>query len=417
MPVLLKNKTKNSPGIICFNHNEALFGVPAKFNNVKKILTKLSLNREWVFGVHVQGDLSWYGKWKREGWQDFFMWSNKNDFFLEDVAKEDITELTCINFYNNKIFKKRDELKIYDLCNISRFSSIKKIDLTLSIFKKILEHNINLKLLLIAPYPSLENRFNFLSKEERYINNTLKNIKNIFNTQELNQIDFICSNSNFFGNFPVKNETLYNLIHSSKNLLLNSHQEGVPRVIIEALCLNTKVIISNKLKSGIQKYLNYKNSFVFNEIENKYSADENASLISNQIIDYINRKDLIDIKDNQSNFFNEDINIPRLKNFFSTIFNKKKNNFDNKEEDWHLYNLNKRLACHGHSMDLYFYNNDKAFFNWFEKIKNAQNNRCEDFLYGESSKLDKKINYTKKIIFWIRYYTSRIIYKFKRYNQ
>ena len=31
MPVLLKNKSQNEPGIISFTHGEALFGVPAKF--------------------------------------------------------------------------------------------------------------------------------------------------------------------------------------------------------------------------------------------------------------------------------------------------------------------------------------------------------------------------------------------------
>ena len=42
MPILLKNKTSDSPGIILFNHNEVLFGVPAKFKKVNNFLLDLS---------------------------------------------------------------------------------------------------------------------------------------------------------------------------------------------------------------------------------------------------------------------------------------------------------------------------------------------------------------------------------------
>ena len=42
MPVLLKSKKENSPGIISFTHTEALSGVPAKSNKIKKLLIDLS---------------------------------------------------------------------------------------------------------------------------------------------------------------------------------------------------------------------------------------------------------------------------------------------------------------------------------------------------------------------------------------
>jgi glycosyltransferase involved in cell wall biosynthesis len=414
VPILLKNKTEVSPGIICFNHNEALFGVPAKFNKVKKFLSKLSLNKEWIFGIHIQGDLSWYGTWKRESWQDFFMWSDKNDTCLQGIAEEKKTELTCINFYDSQIFQKKNKQKIYDICNISRFSSIKKIDLTLQIFKKILDNDINKKLLLVAPYPSFSNLIlSSFSKEKRYLKKALKNMNTIFSAQQLKQIDFICSDSEIFGNFPITEDTLYNLINSSENLLLNSHQEGVPRVIIESLCLNTKVIVSNKLRSGIGKYLNSNNSFIFSEEENE-NIEEQSTSIANQIINYMNNNKTTKIINNQNNFFDKNISIPKLKDFFFDLFKENKINLNDKESDWHLYDLNKRLACHGYAYDLYFMNNDEAFFNWFSKINNYKLNRVEDFLYKESSFLDKKTNYLKKIIFFLNYYISRIKYKLSK---
>ena len=47
--------------------------------------------------------------------------------------------------------------------------------------------------------------------------------------------------------------------------MLNSNREGVPRVLIESLYLNTKVIISNQLKFGLKKFLNTTNSYLYDE--------------------------------------------------------------------------------------------------------------------------------------------------------
>ena len=46
--------------------------------------------------------------------------------------------------------------------------------------------------------------------------------------------------------------------------MLNSNR-GVPRVLIESLYLNTKVIISNQLKFGLKKFLNTTNSYLYDE--------------------------------------------------------------------------------------------------------------------------------------------------------
>ena len=107
MPVLLKSKNKNSPGIIVFTHGEALWGVPAKSKKVKKFLLEISQKKEWIFGIHVQGNVDWIGKWQKQNWQQFFMWPNKNQKFLDNIPKEIITNLTCINFYTDNLLKNR----------------------------------------------------------------------------------------------------------------------------------------------------------------------------------------------------------------------------------------------------------------------------------------------------------------------
>ena len=53
MPVVLKNRTNNSPGIVVFTHNEILNGVPRKSLKVNNLLKKSYENNEWIFGVHI----------------------------------------------------------------------------------------------------------------------------------------------------------------------------------------------------------------------------------------------------------------------------------------------------------------------------------------------------------------------------
>ena len=409
MPILLKNKTLDSPGIISFNHNEVLFGVPAKFNKVNNFLLNLSKKKEWIFGVHIQGDLSWFGKWKPLEWQDFFMWPNKNDTILENIPEKKKTELTCINFHNKILFKKRKKNIKYDLCSITRFSSIKKIDVTIKIFKKLLESSPKLRLLLVASYQS---KFRFFSKEKNYVKKSLLLIKEQFSSEQLKQIDFICSPSEIFGSFPVKEEMLYELVSSCKSLLLNSHQEGMPRSIVEALCLKTKVIISSNLKFAIKKYLNSQNSLIYKE-NNQLSHENNINFISKQILNFLKYKN--DISNNnwpEAKIFNEKTNIPILKKFFLKIFKEKKIKFSFNQKNWHLNNLNKRLACHGYADNLIFMNNDESFFSWFEKIKDNKKNTLEKFLYQESLSLDKKIKYRNELIHFIKYNLLRISNKF-----
>jgi len=402
MPIVLKFPSKKSPGIISFTDHEVLFGVVSKFRSVKKFINEMYNTKKWIFGIHVNGDPSWYGKWKREEWQEFFMWPNSNDEIFKNINSNLKTELCCINFYKKKIFKEYIYKKNYDICSITRFSSIKKIDLTINIYKNLLKINPNLKLLLIATYPK-SNVEVINSKEDRYIKNTLYKIKYSLSHNEKKRIDFICSPEDLFGNFPLTDNTIYNLISLSKNLLLTSHQEGTPRVIIEAICLNTKIIFCKRLKSGINTFLNKTNSFAY--------KDDNVKprFIAKQIYKYINLKsqNINKSKDNIENF-SEEKNIPKLKIFFERLINSKNLQL-NKKERWYLHDLNKRLACHSNSFGLTFYNNDKAFFNWFKKINKNDSVifSNEEGLYEEAVKLDKKKNFLINLIFYINYKINR----------
>ena len=47
MPVLLKSRNKNSPGIIAFTHGEALWG--GSEIHKKKFLSEMTKNKKWIF--------------------------------------------------------------------------------------------------------------------------------------------------------------------------------------------------------------------------------------------------------------------------------------------------------------------------------------------------------------------------------
>ena len=123
------------------------------------------------FGIHIQGNVDWIGKWQKQNWQQFFMWPNKEQKFLEDIPKEIITDLTCINFYNDNLLENRIEKK-YDLISITRFTTLKKIQLNIRIYKELLKINPKLKIIFVSPVPKNQNKF-FLDEEIK----TLKNLK------------------------------------------------------------------------------------------------------------------------------------------------------------------------------------------------------------------------------------------------
>ena len=408
MPVIIKNRTEKSPGIIVFTHGEALWGVVAKSSKVKNFVTELSRQKKWIFGIHIQGNIDWLGEW-----QNFFMWPNKNQKFLEDIPKEIITDLTCINFYNDELINIKTDNKKYDIINITRFSSLKKIGLSLRIQKELLKLNPELKIIFISPVPYLKNKF-FLEDEQKILNKTKNIIQNEFSINQLKQINFICSPEEYFNKFPLSNDLIYHLISLSKNLLMTSHMEGVPRAIVEAINLRTNIIVSEKLICGTTVYQNERNSFVYQE--NKDANEKvNAINIAKQINNYL-KKDFANEDKTDSNLFLEKENIPKLKNFFKNIFLNNSLNYEDNE--WYLHDLPRRLACHGELYDLTIQNNEKAFFNWFQKISSSNVDlKDEESLYKESSELDKIKTPLKNIPYWFDFYKTKFVNKICTYKK
>ena len=52
-------------------------GCGSEIHKVKKFLSEMTKNKKWIFGIHIQGNVDWIGKWQKQNWQQFFMWPNK----------------------------------------------------------------------------------------------------------------------------------------------------------------------------------------------------------------------------------------------------------------------------------------------------------------------------------------------------
>ena len=161
------------------------------------------------------------------------MWSNPSATFLSNINKEIITPLTCVNFLPFKEIKSNQN-KIWDICIISRPSEIKRIKETILIIKKLFSLKKDLKVTFIVPDPrklSLGEKAYSVQQIDR---NYFELPRLIFSTEQLKKISFISSSQDAFGNFPISDDLMHEIITKSRFVFLNSHKEGVPRVLIES---------------------------------------------------------------------------------------------------------------------------------------------------------------------------------------
>ena len=391
MPVVLKNKTKNSPGIAVFTHNEVLRGVPIKSLRANNILNKAYENNEWIFGVHVQGDCSNVLKWPYKDWQNFFLWPEKNDDFLSNIPKASICDLTCVNFLSEKINLFQREKKDIDIISVSRFSSIKKIDITLKIFKGLLDKDPNYKFVLLALRDKEKN-----SIEKDYLNYVDKLINDIKKSEKYENLiiqDPVIKKDELF---PIPEDKVYEYTARSKYQMLNSNREGVPRVLIESLYLNTKVIISNQLKFGLKKFLNTTNSYLYDEEKGTEKIITDIHKKLKEPIDY-SKKFL------EKEKFEENRSKKLLVSFFQNLESKKNFSFeDMNDPSWKLNNLKFRLCSHFKERSHQILKNEKLFLNWF-KIANEDENYSDE-KYSHLFTLDKN-----DIFLEIKYFFRRLI--------
>jgi len=391
MPCILKQKTKHSPGVITFTHNEILRGVVFKHKRVRDYLKSTSEKSQWIYGVHIQGDCTYLKSWPIEPWQSFIMWSDPKAQFLNNISADKVLPLTCVNFMPEALSFEKVRDKAWDICIISRPSDIKRITETLYIARRLLDLKPDLKVVFIVADPRSQQLGNKTYKTLGIEKSFFELPRKLFSSNELKNFSFICSSQASFGNFPLSASFVADIIAKSKFLLLTSHSEGVPRVLAEALMLGTPCIVSKFLRSGINRHLT---------VENTLFIEDEVEPAARQIFEGLNNYEsyVVDrVKMNSE--FSESVHKPYFLDYLSGLIALTGNSI---EGAWYLNDLGLRLACHGQKHNYQFMHSEKLFFDWMEKITNLDKNETdEDVLFGEmlmdtpSLTLKEFINYLK----------------------
>jgi len=370
VPYILKQPEADSPGIITFTQNEALRGVAAPGGRVAPHLIEATRHGEWLFGVHIQGDMSSTQAWPREAWQAFFMWPDPSAQFLSNIPAEDVIPLNCVNFIPSGEPRTEASTRRFDLCVVSRPSPIKRIRETLLTIKALMSTRPKLETLLVVPDPRLFNR-----GEESYALLGLDRAffelpKRLFTSEELARVSFICSSQPSFGTFPLSERLIRELYEQSKFVLLTSHSEGTPRVVAEALISGTPCIVSKNLRSGILHYLDDSNALrIADEPETAAAEiDEALSALGRFHVDRTKMRIA----------FSAEHNRQPLLNYFAALFARRGKPVQGR---WFLDDLHMRLACHGRKHNYQFMSNEALFFEWLSKVRNIDD-YDEDALFG-----------------------------------
>jgi hypothetical protein len=370
MPYILKQPLADSPGIITFTQNEALRGVAAPGGRVAAYLNEATRRGEWLFGIHIQGDMSNAPGWPREPWQAFFMWPDPSASFLHNIPAEDLIPLNCVNFIPGGELDAERSTRRFDLCIVSRPSPVKRIRETLLTIKALMNRRPDVEAILVVPDPRLFDRgeasYELLGLDRAFFELP----KKLFSSDELARLSFISSSQTAFGTFPLSDRLIRDLYEQSKFVLLTSHSEGTPRVIAEALIVGTPCIVSKHLRSGILHYLDDSNAVRIDDDPEAAAAqiDEALSAVGRFRVDRAKMRAM----------FSAEHNRQPLLDHFAAFFARRGKPMQGR---WFLDDLHLRLACHGRKHNYQFMSNEALFFEWIGKVRDMET-YDEDALFG-----------------------------------
>jgi glycosyltransferase involved in cell wall biosynthesis len=247
---------------------------------------------------------------------------------------------------------------------------------------------------MIVPDPRHQELGQKTYKKQRIEENYFKLPQKLFSARELKQISFISSSQDSFGNFPLADELVAEILGKSRFMLLNSHLEGVPRVIAEALMLGTPCVVSSRLRSGLNGWLDDKNSIRLTD-EPLIGAQQLVAGLENYDRFLVDRESV-------GAAFSEAKNLHRLKTYLSKLIQAKGQSVNGQ---WFLEDLHLRLACHGQKQHFQFFNNEKLFFEWIARASALQTAYAdEDFLSGDGTIRDDPSVFQRA-----KQYTSTIV--------
>jgi glycosyltransferase involved in cell wall biosynthesis len=356
MPCLLKQRTESSPGVITFTQNEVLWGAIAQSEDVRDHLAKTATDGSWIYGVHIQGDVSSRGQWPLADWQAFVMWPDEQASFLEGLPDERVLAMNCVSFLPDPVQTTGE--RTWDVCVVTRPSRIKRPVDSLQIIKNLLHARPRGQFVVISHDPRDVSIGKRLYERQDLAQDFFEMPRTLFTARELGRISFICTSTQAFGNLPLSASFVSEVIARSHMLLLTSHQEGTPRVIGEALLAGTPCAVSRNLTSGLNRFLDAENSLRVSDEPADAAREIDAALATPG-------RFAID-RDRASDRFAQSRNVPRLRAALGAIIERAGRPVDG---DWYLEDLHVRLACHGEKLNYQLMGSGEQFFTWLGAVR------------------------------------------------
>jgi hypothetical protein len=366
MPCVLKQRTEFSPGIATFTQNEVLWGAIAQSEQVRAHLARTAADGSWIYGVHIQGDVSSGGQWPLADWQSFVMWPDDEASFLQDLPAERVVAMNSVNFLLDPASAGE---RIWDLCVVTRPSWIKRPVESLQIIKHLLEARPRAQFVVISPDPRDVTIGRRVYEVQDVEQDFFQVPRSLFTARELGRISFVCASTQAFGNLPVTASFVSEVIARSRMLLLTSHREGTPRVIGEALLAGTPCAVSTNLASGLNRFLVPENSLRVSDVPIDAAREIDRALAAPG-------RFAID-RDAARALFAESHNRPRLRATLEAIIERAGRPVDG---EWYLEDLRLRLSGHGEKVNYQLMGGGKQFFDWLKAVETAPDPSDEDVL-------------------------------------
>lgn len=374
MPCILKEPSQDSPGIAVFTHNEALWGVAGHSRKARAFLERNAAEGKWLFGVHVQGDLTWLKQWPLQPWQSFLLWPDPKASFLANVPPQKRLDLNCINFMPRPAPRPTGMERNVDICVISRPNTLKRLYESFEIIRGLMDVRPGLTATIIATDPRRMELGDRTYASQGIDRRVYEFAQTRFSSRQLMQISFLSSSEQAFGKFPIARDLVNDIILRSRFMMLTSHQEGTPRVVAEAFLCGTPCILSRHLRSGIRDQSDTHNTLL---IDDDIAAA--VSAIDEALTNYGRYQ--VDLPA-MENVFCEDSHIPRLQAWLEQKIAAQGRPVAGR---WFLNDLHMRLACHGQKLNLQIMHRAELFFRWFEQVERGSG--CfdpydEDMVFG-----------------------------------
>lgn len=309
---------KNKTGILIFTHKEKRW-----INQNPNIQNQIiELHKSFYIGVH-------YGHRmldeQKASYEDFCMGANS---VVEFSSTSPFRIPLNSRAFTPSFFKKMNAPKFYDIINISRNITLKKLDVFLSAVRKIYDEGKLYKFLLIVPSTESE------KDDGNYFLDIVHEYNSLFSRKEREFFTLIrlSKEHGFLGISPLTISYLYN---SSKIFTLLSPGEGESRVIHEALLCGLPVVCYKELYGGGRDYLTPLNSLQFDDY----------GKVAETFIKAIEEYDKFQVDtETLALELSEENSLLRLNEYFSKLFQIHGNEFDGNLINTDYLNL--RLPAH-----------------------------------------------------------------------